>query len=110
MITVHERRVPGVVILHVDGDLRARVPDTLVTALERLLGRGTRQILLSLAGVRGLDAAGVGELVHLRNTAAAFGAILRIADVPARSRTMLDRAGLFELLSAQTEWRWLEAV
>jgi anti-anti-sigma factor len=110
MITVRERRMPGVVILDVDGDLRVPVPDTLRTAVERLLGLGTRQLLLSLAGVRTLDAAGVGQLAHLRNTAAAFGAVLQIADVPARARTMLVLAGLFELLSAEPEWRWLEAV
>jgi anti-anti-sigma factor len=110
MITVHERRVPGVMILHVDGDLRVPMSDAMRTAVERLLSRGTGQILLSLGGVRNLDAAGVGQLVHLRNSAAGLGAVLRIADVPARARTMLDLAGLFVLLSAEAEWRWPEAV
>jgi anti-anti-sigma factor len=110
MITVHERHMPGVAILHVDGDLRAPMPDALRAAVERLLCHGARQILLNLAGVRGLDAAGVGHLVHLRNSAAAYGAVLRIADVPVRARAMINRAGLFELLSGQAEWRWLEAV
>lgn len=102
--------MPGVAILYVDGDLRLPVADTLRSGVERLLGLGTRRLILSLAGVRTLDAAGVGQLVHLRTTAAAFGAVLRIADVPARARAMLVLAGLFELLSAEAEWRWLEAV
>ena len=102
--------MPGVVILHVDGDLRTPVPDALRTAVERLLGCGTRQLFLSLGGVRTLDAAGVGQLVHLRSTAAAFGAVLRIADVPARARALLVLAGLFELLSAKVEWCWPKAV
>jgi anti-anti-sigma factor len=110
MISVHERRMPGVVILHVNGDLRAPLPDALRTAVGRLLDLGTRRLVLSLAGVRTLDAAGVGQLVHLRNTAAAFGAGLRIADVSARGRALLVLAGLFELLSAEAEWRWPEAV
>jgi anti-anti-sigma factor len=110
MITVHEQRMSGVVILHVEGDLRVPIPDALRRAVEQHLALGTRQLSLSLAGIRTLDAAGVGQLVHLRNTAATFGAVLRIADVPPRARRMLVLAGLFELLSGRAEWRWREAV
>jgi anti-anti-sigma regulatory factor len=63
-----------------------------------------------MSSVTSIDAGGVGELVHLRNTAATFGAVLRIVDVSPRVRAMLERARLFELLSAEPEWSWRRAV
>jgi anti-sigma B factor antagonist len=97
-------------VLHVQGDLRVPLNGALRADVEQLLCRGTRQIVLSMSSVTSIDAGGVGELVYLRNIAATFGAVLRIADVPPRVREMLERARLFELLSAESEWSWRRAV
>jgi anti-anti-sigma factor len=97
-------------VLHVEGDLRVPLNGELRTDVEQLLCRGTRQIVLSMSSVTSIDAGGVGELVYLRNIAATFGAVLRIADVAPRVRAMLERASVFELLSAEPEWSWRRAV
>ncbi|HEX8151325.1 MAG TPA: STAS domain-containing protein [Pyrinomonadaceae bacterium] len=62
---VNERRNGAVTILDLDGELRAggsRVQ--LHDAVERLSGVGRNQILLNLAGLSGIDAGGLGELLQ----------------------------------------------
>jgi anti-anti-sigma factor len=65
-----------------------------------LLRRGSRRIVLDLAVVWRIDAAGIGELVRAYNIATAANAALRIANTNPRVREMLERAGLFDCLNA----------
>lgn len=67
-IGIKERRVGNVTILDTDGQARiglrfgaSTVP--LPRAIQSLLEAGQKQILLNLAGVDYIDAAGLGELV-----------------------------------------------
>jgi anti-anti-sigma factor len=64
-----------------------------------LLRRGERDIVLDLARVSSIDAAGVGELVRAYNLAAAMDGLLRVAHVTKRVREMLERAGLLTFLN-----------
>jgi anti-anti-sigma regulatory factor len=64
-----------------------------------LLRRGDRLIVLDLAGVRRIDAAGVSELVRAYNMAVAAQAGLRIVHSTAWVREILQRVGLFEILT-----------
>ena len=75
----------------VNGELRHRVLF--------LLRRGDRHIVLNLARVSRIDAAGVGELVRAYNVAMAAHGVLRIAFVTRPVRSVLKRVGLFEILS-----------
>lgn len=62
---INERRVGAVTILNLDGELRAsgsRI--ALPAAIERLSAEGRNQILLNLAGLTGIDAGGLGELLQ----------------------------------------------
>ena|ERR1051326_554082 len=62
---IDERRVGAVTILDLDGDLRAGGSrDALHGAIGRLSGEGRNQILLNLAGLFGIDAGGLGELLQ----------------------------------------------
>jgi anti-anti-sigma factor len=61
-----------------------------------LLRRGGRRIVLDLAGVSRIDAAGIGELVRAYNIATAANAAFRIANANPRVREMLERVGLFD--------------
>lgn len=81
-------------------DVQAPVGAELRHRVKALLGAGKRRILLNLAGVSDLGAAGVGELVRAYNMATAANAMLRIANTFGRVREVLVRVGLFDLLSA----------
>jgi anti-sigma B factor antagonist len=94
-----ERAQNRVSVLHLKGALRAPIGPALEHKVHALLRRGERRILLNLAEVSDLDAAGLGELVRVYNTAVAADGVLQIAHAGGRIRTLLTRVGLFELLS-----------
>ncbi len=94
-----EEWTAGLLVLHLEGPLRAPVGGDLGSRVEALLARGRRRILLDLANVTDLDAAGLGELVRVRTLAGASRGELWIRNTSGRIRELLDRAGLFELLS-----------
>jgi anti-anti-sigma factor len=85
IVEVEGPRVP------VNGELRHRVLF--------LLRHGERHIVLNLAHVSRIDAAGVGELVRSYNVAMAAKGGLRITRVTRYVRSILKRVGLFEILS-----------
>ena len=64
-----------------------------------LVLRGERYIVLDLARVTRIDAAGVGELIRAYNMATAAGGSLRIVHASEWVREVLERVQLFELLS-----------
>ena len=64
-----------------------------------LLRQGERVIVLDLAAVTRIDAAGVGELVRAFNMAAAVNGRLRIANASPWVSEVLERAGVFDLLT-----------
>ena len=86
-------------LVRVGGSLRAPVGLELRRQVEDLLRRGQRALVIDLAHVADLDAAGIGELAHLYREALAADAALRLANAGERVRRLLDRAGLLELLS-----------
>jgi anti-anti-sigma factor len=96
-------RGPGSLIrtLYLDGQFRAPVTGELRHQILALLRRGERAIVLDLSGVSGIDAAGVGQLVRAYNVTNAVNGRLRIVHVPRRVREVLERAGLFSLLSTE---------
>jgi anti-anti-sigma regulatory factor len=55
-----------------------------------------------LSGVSSIDAAGVGELVHLFTTAAAAGGVVEIAGMSSRIRRVLDVSGVLGLLDVDS--------
>jgi anti-anti-sigma factor len=86
-------------VLEVDGGLRAPVSTELRERVTALLGRGERRIVLDLARLADIDAAGIGELVNVMNAANAAGAMLRIAQATRHVRRLLRATGLSGLLS-----------
>jgi anti-anti-sigma factor len=95
---VREEHAGGVSVLLLAGALRWPVSPDLRQHVEALLGRGERTILVDLSGVTAIDAAGVGELVRLRAMAEIANGELWIENAGATTRTLLERACLFELL------------
>jgi anti-anti-sigma factor len=98
MTTVQEISPPAV-YLSPDGPLRVPLDSALRHDIRALLRRGERNIVLDLARVSEIDAAGVGQLVRAYNIATAANGTLRIVQTISWVREILDRVGLFETLS-----------
>ncbi len=86
-------------VVPVSGSLRAPVNGQLGTVVASLVRCGERQILLDLAKLRDIDAAGVGELACAFAAARTAGGALRIARANRYVRCLLDLAGLYALLT-----------
>lgn len=97
---VRQPRSPAASVLEVDGPLHAPQGAALRKAVRARLRQGDRTVVLSLARVSEVDAAGLGELVRAYNMTAAAAGALRIAQAPARVREILDRVGLLGILTA----------
>jgi anti-anti-sigma factor len=104
-MTVHHSPecLASVHVVQIRGALRAPMSGELRHCVQALLGRGERRIVLNLAGVSELDAAGLGELVRAHNIAVSAGGVLRIANAGGRIRTILGRVGLLALLDADPD-------
>jgi|GEM_PF-4157904 len=87
------------VVLYLEGPLRMPLNGELRQNVRVLLGRGARVVVLDLSGVSRIDAAGVGELVRVFNLTTAAGHVLQVVGVTAWVREMLERVGLFGILS-----------
>ena len=87
-------------VLEVKGSLRAPATSALRHRVHDRLRFGERRLLLDLSRLADIDAAGVGELVHVFNTMRAAGGVLQIAEARKRVRRLLDVAGVWRPLSA----------
>jgi anti-anti-sigma factor len=83
----------------VQGPLRRPVSRRLRDSVRAFLRGGERVIVVDLADVTRIDAAGVGELVRAFNLAAAVNGRLRIVNASPWVREVLERAGVFGLLA-----------
>ena len=88
--------------LRVDGTLRMPVDGVLRSRVESLVRNGVRRVLLDLSGGSDIDAAGVGELIHIFNMAAAAGGVLEIAHMSPHVHRVLDVAGVLRLLTGMS--------
>jgi anti-anti-sigma factor len=80
--------------------LRAPIDGELRRKIQALVRRGERTIVLDLARVHTIDAAGAGELMLAYRTIVAANGVLRIVHANRWVREILERAGLLRLLSA----------
>ena len=87
-------------VLEVEGTLRDPIDLTLRQKAEALVSRGHRRIVLNLARLRAIDAAGIGELMRAYRMTRAVGGFLQIAQTGRRVRHLLDVAGVLTVLSA----------
>jgi anti-anti-sigma factor len=81
-------------VLEVEGALRTPIKSELSERVAALLDGGQRRIVLDLARVSDIDAAGVGELVHLSNMAASVRCVFQISRPTSEVRQLLDATGL----------------
>jgi anti-anti-sigma factor len=88
-------------VIYLEGAFRAPLSGDLRHRVHALLREGARTVIVDLASVPRIDAAGVGQLVRAYNVATAGNGKLKIVRATTRVREMLERVGLFELLSAR---------
>lgn len=100
MTVVLERFLRGASVLNVVGPLRAPVSLALRRRVRALLRRGERSILVDLARVTDLDAAGLGELAHVYRMADAANGVLQVACTTRMVRKLLGLTGLLQVLTA----------
>jgi anti-anti-sigma regulatory factor len=86
-------------VLWLDDAFRAPVTGELRHRVHALLRSGERRIVLNMACVSRIDAAGAGELVRAYNVTVAAKGVLQIVHATPWVRDALTRAGLFQLLS-----------
>jgi anti-anti-sigma factor len=86
-------------VLYIEGHLRVPVDRQLRRSVSALLNRGERCLVLDLARVSRIDAAGVGELVRAYNMTAAANGLLQVVHATTWVRLILERVGLYEILT-----------
>ena len=97
-MTVTQDPLERISVVQAEGPVRTPVSPSLQEEVQARLSRGERTLVINLAAVNDIDAAGVGELVRAFNMASDAGAVLCIAHAAPRVRVILQRLGLFELL------------
>jgi anti-sigma B factor antagonist len=103
-----ERVVNGVAIIDVAGDLRvpSENPAVLREKVVAVLNRGERHILLNFENLQFMDSSCLGEIVESYKTAAAKGAILKLAHTGYHLRSVLETtalASIFESYETENE-------
>jgi anti-anti-sigma factor len=91
------------VVVRVEGPLHVPCIGHLTQRVRTLIGRGERHIVLDLAGVSSIDAAGIGELMHIHRLLMAREGALRVMNVVRRTRIPLQRVGVFDLLAEASD-------
>jgi anti-anti-sigma factor len=66
------------------------------------LRRGEREILVDVGRLSNIDAEGIGQLVRVYNVTKAVKAEFRLANATARVREVLQRVGLFDVMTPAT--------
>jgi anti-anti-sigma factor len=84
---------------HLEDRIHAPLTGELRHQVLARLRRGERTIVVDLSGVPSIDAAAVGQLVRAYNVTKAATGSLRIVCATRWVREVLERAGLFGLLS-----------
>ena len=90
-------------IVRVTGTLRAPVTGELGQVLAARVRRGERRVVLDLARLHDIDAAGVGELVGAFNIVRGAGGMLQIAKANRYVRDLLAIAGVYRILTSDAE-------
>lgn len=84
-----------VCVITLVGEIDYAVAGEIAAAAEQKLDEaGARTVVVDLAQVSFLDAAGIGALVRIQHAACARGAAVRVASVPDRIARLLHLVGL----------------
>jgi anti-sigma B factor antagonist len=99
MAAVLDQASSHVYVLPLQGPLRVPIRGDLAAQVQALLAAGQRNVVLDMTDVPSIDAGGIGELTRAYTLALAVNGSLRVASTSRRVREVLQRVGLFELLT-----------
>ena len=102
-LTVTAREEHGVTVLDIDGALRLDNCDLLRSQLNQLLNAGKKSIVLDLARLRHIDAAGLGLLVRSCIGARATGGELKLAKPSGQVRRVLESTRLADAIEIYSD-------
>lgn len=88
-MTLTERYVNGSIVIDVKGPIRGDGATELVEGVRRALDAGQRSLVLNLAAVPAVDAAGLGSLAQALTITRASSGTLRLAGVAHRISDLL---------------------
>ena len=92
---IRERQQDDLTIVELDGRLTVNdEPGLLKDAVARAVGRGARQVLIDLSGVRYIDSTRLGELIAAHIMVSRQGGRLKLVGTPDRILDLLSLAGL----------------
>ena len=97
-LSLETRESGEVIVIHCEGRIVYRDE---VAALSRVVDKAleqTRAVVLDLAGVHGLDSAGLGELVLAHMAAESEGKTVKLAGASPRVQKLLELTNLSSLL------------
>ncbi len=100
----NERRADEVVVIDLSGKLTLGSGDVQLRQIIRdLLDRGEKKIVLNLDKVGYMDSAGVGELVASFTTAQSQGAEMKLLNLTAKIRDLLQFTQLSSVFESHTD-------
>ena len=89
----------GTICLTLSGDLDLATRQDLIAAVQPLLARIPRRIVIDLAGVKVLDSAGIGALVSCWKLAQDAGCVLRLRNPRPLAYAQLRLTGLLDVFA-----------
>jgi anti-anti-sigma factor len=95
-LQVTSQREQDVGILHVNGEVRLEIGESLHAAGQGLLSDGVRNLLVDLGGVTFMDSASLGVLIRLAQEVEVDDGRIVLYDLSRIVRRLLDHAGLGE--------------
>lgn len=100
-LTVSLRRQGGRTTVSLAGDLDVASAETVRRVAARLAGEGCADVEVDASGLRFLDAAGLGALVHLRLLVGRGGGRLSVTSLPPFQRRVVALAHLEGVLGVR---------
>jgi anti-sigma B factor antagonist len=95
------KRRRNVCVIEVEGTLRVPMKCRLSETIAALVRRGERRLLMDLAELQAIDAAGIGELIRAYTMTGAAGGGLRVAHPTRRVHHLLLISGVLDVLTEQ---------
>lgn len=90
----------GAVTITLSGEIDHHSARTIMTEMEDVVGTLVpRELTLNLSGVTFMDSSGIAVLLRAHRHMRQLGGVLRVTDIPAQSRRVLDAAGVGRMIA-----------